>query len=133
VGEKLREDFVAGALARAFARLGLAPRFALLAPEGGGYALFLEAGAAPAETGTTVQEELERHPDYAYACRLGQLAPVRVIPTARGGLEAYLERARGRGQRLGDVKPLALSPLDGWAAVFDGVVSRPPEPALSGR
>ena len=30
----------------------------------------------------------------------------------------YLDHCRQRGQRLGDVKPLALSPLDGWSEVL---------------
>jgi hypothetical protein len=133
VGEKLREDFVAAALAHVFAGAGVSPRFALLAPDGRSYVLYVERDTPLPAAARLLQEALERHPDYAYACRLGQLDPVRVFRIAGGGLEAYLERARSRGQRLGDVKPLALSPLDGWSAVFPGAYAEEPEKALLGR
>src|SRR4029079_6464270 len=42
-GEKLHESFVAGVLARIFERAGIAPRFAMLAPDENGYALYLES------------------------------------------------------------------------------------------
>jgi hypothetical protein len=36
----------------------------------------------------------------------------------------YVERLRGRGARLGDIKPAALSPLEGWRDAL-APVSRP--------
>jgi hypothetical protein len=41
----------------------------------------------------------------------------------------YVERLRERGARLGDVKPAAMSPLDGWREVLGGVA----RPAASAR
>jgi len=123
VGEKLREDFVAGALARTFEAFSLEPRFALLAPrtEAGRprYALYLECDA-PLPAGVTLQLErhLEELGDYRYAVALGQLAPVEVVAIRNDGLAAYLRRCQELGQRLGDIKPLALSSRSGWSNVF---------------
>jgi hypothetical protein len=116
-GEKLREDFVSAALGRVCRDLDVHPRFALLAPDGGGYALFVEAPVAPEGLAEALDAALQAHADYRYARELGQLREVRVC-RVENGLARYLERATGRGQRLGDVKPLALSPLDGWREWF---------------
>jgi hypothetical protein len=108
-GEKLTEAFVVHALAP----LGL--KFALLspAPQGAaGYALTVDAAEVPQEAAAQVAQAAERalaaNPQYAYARRLGQLAPLalqrRVQP-----LDAWVRGRLGRGQRLGDIKPPALS------------------------
>jgi hypothetical protein len=117
VGEKLREDFVSAALGRVCRDLDVHPRFALLAPDGEGYALFVEAPAVPEGLAAALDAALQFHADYRYARDLGQLRPAGVC-RVENGLARYLERATERGQRLGDVKPLALSPLDGWRAWF---------------
>ena len=121
-GEKLSEGFVAGALATAFERAGVAPRFALLAPEPAaqppGYVLYVDAVDPANGLDRSVEAELSRNPCYRDAVALGQLAPVRVIRVAEGAAERYLERCRALGQRLGDVKPLALSRVSGWDAVL---------------
>lgn len=122
-GEKLHESFVAVALERAFRRMGIAPRFAMLAPEEGtppGYVLFLEADSLPSELARTVEEELVANPHYRACVALGQLAPVRVFRIEKDGFSLYLLRCRERGQRMGDVKPLALSALPGWYAFYNG-------------
>ncbi len=121
-GEKLHESFVATALARVFARTGTSPRFAMLAPseEGpAGYVLYLEAeNAQPADLGQMLDEELSANPHYRLCRSLGQLAAVRITRVERDAFARYLEHCRQRGQRLGDVKPLALSPLREWREVF---------------
>lgn len=124
VGEKLREDFVAGALARTFRELSLEPRFALLAPRSAagrpGYTLYLDQDADVARgLPEQLERALEESGDYRYAVALGQLAPVEVVRIAGDGLGAYLRRCQDLGQRLGAVKPLALSPRDGWGEVFE--------------
>ncbi len=114
-GEKLHESFVAGALARVFGKAGIAPRFAMLAPDGdAGYVLFLEADAPPVGLADDLDAELSANPHYRLCRALGQLAPVRIQILEAGAYGRYLEACRRRGQRWGDVKPLALSPLDGW-------------------
>lgn len=124
-GEKLREEFVAEALRGALRDAGAAPRFALLAPDpvgpAAGYTLYLEAdGPLPADLLPRLDTALCAHGDYRYARDLGQLAPPRLFRIRGGALDAYFHRCRQRGQRLGDVKPLALSALDGWSGAFDG-------------
>lgn len=119
-GEKLHEGFVAGVLERVFRQLGLSPRFALLAPDvPDGYTLFLEMdGDPPADLPRILDEELAANPHYRAAVALGQLAPARTFLIEKDGFELYLRRCRERGQRMGDVKPLALSTLTGWSEVF---------------
>jgi hypothetical protein len=126
VGEKLREEFVAALLERLFAPRNLSPRFALLAPdrprEGhAGYTLYLEAdGPLPKDLSSALEEGLRGQGDYAYAARLGQLRGARVFRVRSGGAVAALRRAHGAGQRLGEIKALALSSRDGWSEVFEG-------------
>jgi hypothetical protein len=122
VGEKLAEDFVAAALAHTFRELGLEPRFALLAPRTGparpGYVLYLDQDAPlTPEAPARLERALQDSSGYRYAVALGQLAPVEVVRVA-DGLGSYLRRCQELGQRLGAVKPLALSPLPGWGEVF---------------
>jgi hypothetical protein len=113
-GEKLHESFVAEVLARVLD--GLAPRFAMLAPDGEvGYVLLLETDAVPpASLAERLEAELVANPHYRLCRALGQLAAVRVRRLGPGAYARYLDRCRQRGQRWGDVKPLALSPLSGW-------------------
>lgn len=121
-GEKLHESFVAGALARGFEKTGIAPRFALLAPveEGpAGYVLYLETEEPPpAGLAKELDEELSANPHYRLCQALGQLAVVRVQRLEKDSFSRYLEHCRRRGQRVGDVKPLALSTWSGWGNVF---------------
>jgi hypothetical protein len=113
-GEKLHESFVAGILARVL--IGTNPRFAMLAPaDVAGYCLFLEIDAEPpTDLAERLDEELSANPHYRLCRALGQLAAVQVQRLEPGAFARYLHRCRERGQRWGDVKPLALSPLSGW-------------------
>jgi hypothetical protein len=124
-GEKLHESFVAGALARTFESLRISPRFALLAPadeaEPPGYTLYVEIpepGPRPEDVARALETELSANPHYRLCVSLHQLAPARVFLVEKDGVARYLEKCRGRGQRLGDVKPLALSSQGGWGRVF---------------
>jgi GH3 auxin-responsive promoter len=120
-GEKLHESFVASALERAFRRLGAAPRFAMLAPDENGYTLYLEIQApVPPELAETIEEELAANPHYRTCVTLGQLAPARVFVIEGDAFARYVQRCREQGQRIGDIKPLALSTLSGWSSVFGG-------------
>jgi hypothetical protein len=115
-GEKLSEDFVLGALAP----LGL--RFALLAPAvRRGYALFVDIAEVPASAvrdyAARTDVALCANPQYAYARTLGQLAPVEIRRCVRPQ-ETWQRDAVGRGMRLGDIKPPALSPRHGWEQQF---------------
>ena len=112
VGEKLDEPFVTRCLA------GL-PGFAMLLPDAKlpGYVLIAEL-AHSVERLASLDAALETNPQYAYARRLGQLAPLRAIhcSDALGRVEKTL---MARGVRLGDVKPLALRREEFWLPLFE--------------
>lgn len=118
VGEKLTDGFVGEVLAELFAT-GLRPSFAMLAPEPdqGRYRYVLYA-SAPVDAAliATLDAMLSRNPQYAHARRLGQLLPASVAGVGPNAYDAYCARLRAAGQRLGDIKPAALSALEGWAA-----------------
>jgi len=112
-GEKLSEAFVAGVLAR------LCPdaTFRLLAPEVDDpprYTLFIEGAHAPSPG--ELDAALAENPHYGWCRRLGQLGPAEVVRIGPGGPEAWVHEAQARGQRLGDIKPSALSALKDWRA-----------------
>jgi hypothetical protein len=122
-GEKLAEAFVAAVLSRLFCDPDRIPRFALLAPEAAGdppaYTLYLDTEREPApELDARLETELRSNADYRHCVSLGQLGPARVRRVGRHALDRYLERCRAQGQRLGDVKPLCLSPFTDWADVL---------------
>jgi len=124
-GEKLNESFVARALDDARRSAAVAPGFALLAPDRlsavAGYTLYVESGSAPPEAlAEHLEAGLSRNPQYRYCRALGQLAPIRVFHSAAPMWPRYLARCVQRGQRLGDIKPLALSTSDDWSSVFEG-------------
>ena len=128
VGEKLDTRHAQRALETALAQVGIAPRFAMLAPEAGthdaGYVLFLETGELDRARADALAGAIERglsdNVQYAHARHMGQLVPVRIFHVKRGGVEAFLRRSAGEGQALGDVKPAALDPRTGWTTCFEG-------------
>jgi hypothetical protein len=104
VGEKLTEPFVADCLD------GL-PGFRLLVPDGQrtGYVLIAETDVSLDD----VEQRLRRNPQYAYARRLGQLQPLRLLRVAKL-FERYTDAQIKRGVRLGDVKPAVLRNERDW-------------------
>jgi hypothetical protein len=112
VGEKLGEPFVARCLH------GL-PDFSLLLPDASqpGYVLICPR-QPDAPSLARVDEGLCANPQYAYARRLGQLAPLRVL--VHPDPFAVIERTLlARGVRLGDAKPLALRCEPFWLSLFE--------------
>ncbi len=106
VGEKLNEPFVADCLD------GI-PGFRLLVPDAQhiGYVLIAETDAAISID--DVEQRLRSNPQYAYARRLGQLQPLRLIRVAKL-FERYTDAQIKRGVRLGDVKPAVLRNERDW-------------------
>jgi len=130
-GEKLAEDFVAGAL------VGLRG-FAMLAQDGPQerrYVLLLDAGEydelAAARAALQVEDRLQFNPHYAYARRLRQLAPLAAL-RVRNPLAGIVALGLARGRRLGDIKPLALEPSADWLDHFAVVPASGTHPALAG-
>jgi hypothetical protein len=135
-GEKLSEGLAASILSRLLPTHVQGVRFAMLAPETEGeaprYVLFIESLAEPSARLTgELETALASNPNYACCVRLGQLRPATVERVAAGAARRYLERLRASGRRLGDIKPVALSPLTGWRSVFAtqarGLVDQSPQ------
>jgi len=116
VGEKLTESFVSDCLQTVSG-------YALLVPnvECPGYVLIGEQSLSKAEV-ELIEDQLTANPQYAYARRLGQLAPLKTLvhPYASTVIEQHL---LARGTRLGDVKPVALRSEPFWLALFSGAYS----------
>jgi hypothetical protein len=112
VGEKLTEPFVEACLRDV-------PGFRLLVPEseGRGYVLAVEAGVRVCAQ--HVEQRLSDNPQYAYARKLGQLRPLRLLEIQRL-FDRYVEAQLAQGVRLGDIKPVALRNERAWAARFEG-------------
>ncbi len=120
-GEKLSEGFVASSQREVFRRHGLAPAFAMLAPDDGEgrYVLFIESGRdLPRSLATDLEGALRENPHYRYCRDLGQLMSLEIFRISRNGYRRYIDRCMARGQRAGDIKPCALSSAPGWAAAF---------------
>lgn len=127
-GEKLNERHVRQALDGVLNRHGIRPTFAMVACEEASdrhaYTLFIEAPGQPDSVLSLLGDELEKallenyHYDY---CRdLGQLDALRVFRVEAGALEAYLSVCQAHGQRLGDIKAVALHHLGDWSRAFRG-------------
>ncbi len=122
-GEKLSEGHVAGVLERLLPAAGV--RFAMLAPDAVGdrcaYTLYLESRRPPpAGLAASLEAALAENPHYRHCVELGQLEAVRLFRIASAAHHVYLDHQQRSGQRLGDVKPAALSSEDGWSERFEG-------------
>ncbi len=115
-GEKLAEAFVAGVVNQLRIRHGPDWRFAMLAPDGSRYALFIE-GKLCGSLAQELDAGLRRNPHYAYCRDLGQLGRP-VIHGVRDADAAFIRRMTSSGQHIGDIKPTVLSRLDGWSHFF---------------
>lgn len=104
-GEKLTDAFVSRCLA------GITG-FATVAPRNRGYCLYIDSSAYGEEAMTGLASDIEKrlaaNPQYAYARRIGQLDPLKVIAVERPA-DKVLQRNAALGQRLGNIKPAALS------------------------
>lgn len=112
-GEKLSEGFVGNILQEMAGRSA----FAMLAPDGDRYTLYIE-GAAP--DAAIIECALCANPHYRYCRELGQLNVCRVYEVAAGAHVTFIRRMSEMGLRLGDIKPASLSKLSGWSDWFRG-------------
>jgi hypothetical protein len=122
-GEKLSEGLVAEIISRLIRSRAPEATFALLAPEsdenGSRYVLYVASAEIPIQgLEEALETELAANPNYAQCVRLGQLKPAIVERVDADAAARYLDALRRTGQRLGNVKPAALSPLAGWRRVF---------------
>ena len=135
VGEKLAESHVRAVLDRLLDEQGIMAAFTLLVPiddRPPRYRLYLQlpspvpgegqwVRAALIALACSLEAGLCENPHYAYARRLGQLAPAEIVvldPHEGPAWELYERQCLARGMRLGNIKPKALDAWPGWPAVF---------------
>jgi hypothetical protein len=132
-GEKLHEQLIEDTLKRLDSEMNLKPLFAMAAPEGDHYVLYLQLnpeqesihqtedpGRFYTRLAEAFDEGLRTNFHYHHCRKLGQLKPLRVFRLTGNSHQEYLEECVKRGQRLGDVKPTALHLQGGWDLVFKG-------------
>jgi hypothetical protein len=127
-GEKLNERHVAQALDETISRHGLHTTFAMVACDDRAappaYTLYVESPGSsdPAlhRVGADLEAALLQNYHYRYCRDLEQLSSLRVFRIDEGAQTAYVAACRANGQRLGDVKPVALHPRGGWWRAFHG-------------
>jgi hypothetical protein len=121
-GEKLSDAFVADAIRGAWPSGENTPPFVMVAPErdgtGIGYTIYVE-GRIPAGFEQALEVRLCENPHYAYCRDLGQLLPLKGCAIRSKGYESYVRRHLGKGFRLGDIKPAAISSWTDWAEYFE--------------
>lgn len=133
-GEKLNEQFVSNVVRQVVSRVSHQPGFWMVAPERSSaqiveYTLFVQF-----KNGAVVEEEVLRgvgqeidlafreNFHYDYCRRLGQLGHCKVflIGNDQDAFQTYLTTCVELGQRLGDIKPVALHPFQRWSTKLRG-------------
>jgi hypothetical protein len=130
VGEKLAEQHVRVVLEQMSSLRSLRLRFMLLVPvleRPPRYHLYLQGPSVDyaisllPQICRELQAGLEENPYYRHAVAAGQLAPVAVgilEPEGESAWLVYERRSLERGQKSGDIKPLALDRWTGWPESF---------------
>jgi len=67
-----------------------------------------------------VEKALRKNYHYDYCRRIKQLGEASLYRIERGAQENYVTKCREAGQRIGNIKPRALSKESGWDKVFEG-------------
>lgn len=127
-GEKLNERHVSKIFETLFGHYQLAPSFAMLACETtrqvAAYTLFIEISHLSNQIVTSLAADLEQalqeNFHYQYCRQLGQLRQARVFCVTAHAQQTYLATCQKRGQRLGDIKSVALDRGGDWATKFTG-------------
>jgi len=125
-GEKLNEGHVSQALERSLIGHGIRAAFVMVAcdelAEPPAYTLYIETNHRPDEhlgmLGETLERALLENYHYRYCRELGQLDALKVFRIEKGAHETYLSVCHAEGQRLGDIKPVALHRFGGWTRAF---------------
>jgi hypothetical protein len=113
-GEKLNELFIKVTMEK----MGVDNGFFMLAPETDRYVLYIQSEQV--DLAEHLEAALRANFHYDYCRKLGQLKPVKVFLLTGNPEEEYLEECVRRGQRLGDIKPVALHLQGNWDKVFRG-------------
>jgi len=133
-GEKLNEQFVNNVVRQVISNLGHQPIFWMVAPErssaeGVEYTLFVQFENV-SDVGEEVLRGMGQEIDsafrenfhYDYCRKLGQLRCCKVflIDLSQDAGQVYLATCTTLGQRLGDIKSVALHPYQKWSSKFQG-------------
>ncbi len=113
VGEKLDEVFVQGALAEA-------EGFAMLVPQRGEMPRYLLV-SEDITIKTRVREteaNLFKNPQYAYARKIGQLAPLEAV-VMDNMMTRYIDYKSAMGSRIGDIKIPVLQTDEAWQCIVE--------------
>lgn len=133
-GEKLNEQFVSNVVRQVILRSDPQPSFWMMAPERSSaqlveYTLFLQfANGMVVEEdvlrgmGQEIDSAFRENFHYDYCRRLGQLGHCKVflIKADEDPFQVYLTTCTELGQRLGDIKPVALHPYQQWLTKLQG-------------
>lgn len=111
-GEKINEQFIK----RTMEKLNVNAAFYMVAPEIDRYVLYIMADRIP----NGIDEALRENFHYDYCRKLSQLKELRVYRLTGNPWQEYLEQCVRLGQRLGNIKPVALHRKSGWDQVFKG-------------
>jgi hypothetical protein len=133
-GEKLNEQFVSDVVKSVISNLNHPPIFWMVAPERSPtqivqYVLFVQFEKGVVVTDDTLRD-ISREIDsafrenfhYDYCRRLGQLEECRVflVESSQDSFQVYLVTCVELGQRLGDIKTVALHPYQQWSTKLQG-------------
>ncbi len=111
-GEKLNEEFLKSIIERS----GVKPEFYFFAPETDRYVLYIKSDKLPEK----IEDALRESFHYDYCRKLGQLKELRYFRITSSPEEEFIRECVRRGQRLGDIKPVALVMKGNWDKVFEG-------------
>jgi len=133
-GEKLNEQFVGDIVRQVMSRGNHQPIFWMVAPDRSsaqfvGYVLFLQFTNGTIvgdnelkDTSREIDSAFRENFHYDYCRRLGQLEHCKVflIEAGQDAFQCYLTTSTELGQRLGDIKPVALHSYQQWSQKFKG-------------
>ncbi len=133
-GEKLNEQFVNNVIKKVISKVSHEPSFWMVAPERSSaqnveYTLFVQFGSALIieesllrEVSQEIEASFRENFHYNYCRRLGQLGHCKIflIRPEQDAFQAYLNTCTEFGQRLGDIKPVALHPYQHWSTKLEG-------------
>ncbi|MBO8170881.1 MAG: GH3 auxin-responsive promoter family protein [Bacillaceae bacterium] len=124
-GEKLNEAHVSEVLRDTFNAYSLNPRFFLLAYDDYKkqcYTLYMETSEElPLSLASYLDQKLRENFHYDYCRKLGQLKEPHIFRIKKDGMKTYLDTCEENGQKLGDIKPVALHTYKNWSLRFHGV------------
>lgn len=113
VGEKLNEAFVQHVLKDV-------EGFAMLVPQSQGMPKYLLIGEdiKTKERAEYIEERLLKNPQYAYARKIGQLAPLEAV-VVESVMMHYIAYKTASGSRIGDIKVPVLQTDDAWQRIVE--------------